>query len=106
MAFGRAIAGAREVESPTLLVYPGDAVHHPVTGGQGRDQRAVVGVAVEMLKARPLRRPDEAAQLLQRAEEIVQIDPDIIRLAQDRRPRAGAWVKADEIEDGLHPVLD
>jgi hypothetical protein len=62
-----------------------------------------------MLKAVALGAPDEAAGMVaaaQRPEDLMQIDPYIAGLLQQRAALASARVEAHEIECGLRAILD
>src|ERR1035437_6575655 len=63
VAFDRAFLRRGEINEIALLVDPADLIHHPLARGQLANQPAGAVVQVEVLKAIPLRRPDESAVL-------------------------------------------
>src|SRR5215211_6441572 len=105
MRLQRAVARSGEIDQPARFVDAGDTLDHPLAAGQLPDQLAVAPIKVQVLKAAALGCPDEATAF-QWLEHIVQIDPYIIRLAQQHASLARLGIEAHQVEASLRAVLN
>ena len=107
VALGRSVrrTGEPEVGVRRLGGERCDAVDHPRPRGQRPLEGAVRGAHLEVAEARALRGPDEAA-IGQRPEAVVDVDPHVALLDEERRGRAGRRVDPEQLQPGLRPVED
>mmetsp|Transcript_1047 Transcript_1047/g.4105 ORF Transcript_1047/g.4105 Transcript_1047/m.4105 type:complete len:303 (+) Transcript_1047:2294-3202(+) len=115
------------VHQPPLLVHAHNVFDHILAARQLRHHRAVSGVLIQMLEARSLRAPQEAAQLhlggpeiagcagglragqavrpVQRREEVIEIHPRRALLGEHQPARARRGVERQQLEARLPPIL-